>query len=202
MKKFLVAIIFLPTLVFAQSWLHLSWSVDEIKPKWFSSYKILPANYSTLNLNFDWEIFDGGQILTPKNSQIYVSLEPKFLDYVFPSYSQRSKIKIMLPFNFESFKIVAKIPTSYGFYEKSWNFNLAKPKVFIFQDTDPPKVIELKNGKFKIVPFYFHTKSLNVSWEKDVRVLSSDLSFSGDLSGVKLKVINPEFPLESFEKNF
>lgn len=201
-KILIIFLLFGPFLTLGeQSWFHLSWQVEKEKDPWLEA-KILPNNYSILYLNFDWRIYNENQILTPANSSIYISLEPKFLEYSFPSNKTRHRLKLILPFNVDEFEVKAVIPFTGGQYEKKWLFKLAKPKVLILPQTQPPTVIKNLSGSFVALPLNFLSSNLSFQWEKDGKILSTSNEFKGELQGVKLKVINKDFPLEIYEKNF
>lgn len=195
-------ITFIPLISLAQkNWLHLSWQVEKNKNPWLEA-KILPTNYSILNLSFDWKIHDGSEILTPANSPIYLSIEPKFLEYSLPSNQTHHRIKLILPFNISEFKIKATIPLSTGQYEKTWQFKFEKPKVIVLPQTEPPTYLKNYSGSFMAWPVNFMSDNLSFQWEKNGEILSTNNQFQGDLKGVKLKVLNRDFPLESYEKIF
>jgi len=199
MKKFLILIfsIFLFNFAFAQNWLHLSWSVEETKPKWFFG-KLMPTNFSIINLSFDWNINDEETILTPANSKIFISIFPKFLNYDFDPEQKSHKIKIIMPLDTNGFKVKAKIPTNFGFFEKTWNFYFAKREAILVQNSEPPIVKKENSGDFLVYPFYFSSKDVKIFWEKNGERINSK-SFSGDLSNTKLIILNPQNPLEDLK---
>ena len=192
---FAVIFVFLFNFVFAEDWFHLSWRVDEQKPKWFFG-KLMPTNFSYIYLSFDWEIKDEDKILTPENSRIFISISPKFLNYVFDSNKNHHKIKIMMPPGTSSFKINAKIPTSFGFFEKSWNFYFPKREVVVVKDSEPPIFKKENSGSFIAFPFYFIAKDLEISWLKNGEEIKSN-KFSGDLTGTTLMISSKQNPLEN-----
>jgi hypothetical protein len=197
MRKILFAVIFvfLFNFAFAEDWFHLSWRVDEQKPKWFFG-KLIPTNFSYIYLSFDWEIKDEDKILTPENSRIFISISPKFLNYVFDSNKNHHKIKIMMPPGTSGFKINAKIPTSFGFFEKSWNFYFPKREVVVVKDSEPPIFKKENSGNFIAFPFYFIAKDLEISWLKNGEEVKSN-KFSGDLTGTTLMISSKQNPLEN-----